>query len=137
MKILEILRKHGGFWLNPVEKDEVGCIHVFRHGRRFAPPDDPVMRECAERPRPRFIELEELEKKYGRLVAILDKCADPKDLCQPILWFERAIATILHEDMVVEYLLILPRSPPEEAELAIEPPSSRSSAPSAGATNTS
>lgn len=101
MRVLERIRELGGFYLS----DEYGA--GLSHGERFGylEPLDKV----------RFIPLEKIEEKYGRIIAVLDDCKNNDCYCQPVIWTEKYVVKVM-EEYGREYLLALPRNPPPEAE---------------------
>jgi len=101
MKTLELFLKNKGFYLHRAYGISL------RHFERFAKDEKPGKSE--------FISLDELQKKFGTLIAMRDDCLRPHEECAPIFWFENYVVTIIDHDGK-EYLLALPREPVEEAE---------------------
>ena len=63
----------------------------------------------------KFISFEDIEKKYGKIIAILDKCEDEElDSCtypNLIIWTTDYVLTI-YETSLGETLIAHPRNPP-------------------------
>ena len=100
MYVLGRLFENNGFWMH------CGKGARLTHYQRFSPePYD----EHAE-----FVSLSMLEKRFGRLEAVLDLCKKDTDHCHVFMWFEK-YATAIADIDGYEIIVILPRNPPKKA----------------------
>lgn len=101
MKVWERIKQLGGFYLSDTYGSRL--THAERFG--YEKPLDVV----------KFVTIEELEKKYGRIIAVHDSCNDMDDECNLTIWTEEKVLSIGDYDGL-EYFIVLPRNPPRNTE---------------------
>jgi len=105
VKVWDRMKEIGGFYIHR------GYGVYFTHEERFG---------YKKSKKAQFISIEDIEKKYGKIVAVLDTCTKKDieffNMCQPKIWTEKYVITIEEYDGL-EYLVTLPRNPPPEAEI--------------------
>lgn len=100
MKVLDRIMKLGGFWIH----DAYGGPYTVRERYSEQQPEEAM-----------FVSLEEIEKEYGKIIAVKEYTDDEDKNSQLVIWTDRNVLIVYNYDGR-EYILALPRNPPEDAE---------------------
>jgi len=100
IKVWNRIKKRGGFWIHD---NYGGSFTVYERYSEEKPHEG------------KFIPLEELEKKYGKIIAVMETADDEDDDSFLIIWTKYNVVFVDEYDGL-ESIRVLPRNPPKDAE---------------------